>query len=123
MLWAFATGTASKPSAPDEWQSPGGDVLNMNSLRSLALVSVLLASSLEIFAASNSSGVPAIELAPALEKLNAQVEGRLQNNLDVAVQEMRTGLPDSIPVAAAPATQVIPRFRGKALAMRHRRGN
>lgn len=102
----------------------------MNSLRSLALVSVLLASSFELFAVSNSSGallsapsVTAIELAPALEKLNAQVEGRLQNNLDVAVQEMRAGLPDSIPVAAAPATQVTPRVRGMGLAMRHRRGN
>jgi len=95
----------------------------MNSLRSLALVSVLLASSFELFAASNSSGVPAIELAPALEKLNAQVEGRLQIDRDVAVQEMRAGLPDSIPVAVAPATQVTPRFRGKGLAMRPRRGN
>ncbi len=102
----------------------------MISLRSLALASVLLASSFELFAASNSSGslpsasgVPAIELAPALEKLNAQVEGRLQTNLDGAVQEMRAGLPDSVPVAAAPATQVTPRFRGKGMAMRPRRGN
>jgi len=102
----------------------------MNSLRSLVLVSVLLGSSFELFAASNSSGslqsasgIPAIELAPALEKLNAQVEGRLQTNLDVAVQEMRAGLPDSIPVAAAPATQFTPRFRVKGMAMRQRRGN
>lgn len=73
IFWAFATGTASKPSAPDERQSPGGNDQIMNSLRSLALVSVLLASSFELFAVSNSSGallsapsVPAIELAPAL---------------------------------------------------------
>jgi hypothetical protein len=101
----------------------------MNSLRSLALASVLLASSFELFAGSNSSdalpsayGIPAIEVTPALEKLNAQVESRLQTTLAVAVQEMRAGLPDSVQVAAAPATQFTPRFRGKGMAMRHLRG-
>lgn len=86
----------------------GGDSLNMNSLKLVTFVSALLASSLHLAAASDHSAtvpartannVPAIDLASALEKLNADLEMRLQLDIDATVHGLRTSLEDKVEVA------------------------
>ena len=79
----------------------------MKSLKLITLASALLASSLPLAAASDpseavstktSNGVPAIDLAAALEKLNAEVEERVQLDIDATVHDLRASLEDSVSV-------------------------
>ena len=77
----------------------------MKSLNLITLASALLASSLQLAAASDqsepvptttSNGVPAIDLASALQKLNAEVEERVQLDIDATVHDLRATLEDSV---------------------------